>query len=414
MSSGGLSKERLQQMHRVLAAYVERGDIPGILTMICRRDAVYVDAIGSLTLGGREPICRDTIFRLASMTKPITAVATMALVEDCRLGLDDPVDDWLPELANRRVLKRIDGPVDDTVAAARSITVRDLLTCRMGFGHIWEPSDRYPILMLADQIGLDALGPRAPSPDEWIRRLGTLPLMHQPGDKWMYNTSSDVLGVLIARAANQPFESFLRERLFEPLGMKDSGFSVPPEQLHRLPTSYWTGFDLSASNFRIDWCSPVTTSLDIFDPRGDSLWSRAPRFPSGASGLVSTADDYLAFAQMLLNGGIHNGERVLSRGAVETMTSDQLTSEQRARSGYFPGFFADRSWGFGVSVVTRRDHPSRPVGKFGWDGGLGTSWYSDPSEQMTGILMTQRGWTAPSPPAVCRDFWTLAYGAIDD
>jgi CubicO group peptidase (beta-lactamase class C family) len=312
------------------------------------------------------------------------------------------------------VLKRLDGPVDDIVAATRSITVRDLLTCRMGFGHIWAPSQRYPILTVAEKLGLDVLGSAAPSPDEWLRRLGTLPLIHQPGERWMYNTASDVLGVLIARVSGQPLETFMRERLFGPLGMQDTGFSVPAARIDRLPTSYWTGMDLLATDYRSDWCNPAAGALEIFDRGREGHWSCPPPFPSGASGLVSTVDDYLAFGLMMLNKRRHDSLRVLSRPSIEAMTTDQLTPEQKALSGYFAGFFSNRGWGFGVSVITRRDHPSRPVGTFGWDGGLGTSWYSDPREEMVGILMTQRGWTAPSPPAVCRDFWTLAYQAIDD
>jgi CubicO group peptidase (beta-lactamase class C family) len=414
MSYAGLSEQRLQRLDEVMAGYVLRGEIPGLVTLICRHGEPHVNTVGTLALGGSDPMRRDTIFRLASMTKPVTAVAALILIEECRLRLDDPVDTWLPELSRRRVLERLDGPVDDTVAAVRPITIRDLLTCRMGFGHLWAPSDKYPILKLAEQIGLDALGPSAPTPDEWIRRLGLLPLMYQPGEKWMYNTASDVLAVLISRAAGRSFETFLLERVFEPLGMKDSGFSVPAAKLGRLAESYWTGFDLSATDFRTEWCRPPTETLEVFDPACDGLWSRPPRFPSGSSGLVSTIDDYLAFAQMLLNGGRHGGTRILSRPSVQAMTTDQLTPQQKATSGYFPGFFESRGWGFGLSVVTRRDHPTRSIGTFGWDGGLGTSWYSDPSEQMTGILMTQRGWTAPSPPAVCRDFWTLAYQAIAD
>src|SRR5438067_4840523 len=243
MSTGGLSTARLGRMHDVMAGYVERGDVPGIVTLVSRRGEVHVDAIGSKAVGGSDPMRRDTIFRISSMTKPITAAATMILVEEGKLRLDEPVDRWLPELADRRVLKRLDGPLDDTEPAKRPITVRDLLTFCMGFGMIMAPPDTYPILQAANeqQIGMGPPNPAAmPAPDDWMRRLGQLPLMHQPGEKWMYNTGSDVLGVLIARASGQPLETFLRERLFEPLGMKDTGFSVPAASLDRLTTSYWT------------------------------------------------------------------------------------------------------------------------------------------------------------------------------
>ncbi len=239
-----------------------------------------------------------------------------------------------------------------------------------------------------------------PAPDEWIRRLGTLPLMYQPGERWLYDTPSDVLGVLIARASGQPLETFLRERIFDPLGMSDTAFHVPPEKLARLATSY-------SPNFK-------TGALEVYDPAAAGQWSRPPAFPAGAGGLVSTVDDYLAFGRMLLNKGKHGNLRILSRPSVETMTTDQLTPAQKAVSGLVPGYFESHGWGLGVSVVTRRENAWGPVGRFGWDGGLGTSWYSDPHEDLVGILMTQRTWTSPIPPNVCQDFWTSAYQAIDD
>ncbi len=403
MSNGGLSRVRLGRMHDVMAGYVERGEVPGIVTLVSRRGEVHVDAIGMKAVEGLDPMRRDTIFRISSMTKPITAAATMILVEECKVRLDEPVDRLLPELAGRKVLKRVDGPLQDTVPANRPITVRDLLTFRMGFGQMMAPPDAYPILKAASELQI-GMGPPAPSatpaPDEWIRRLGTLPLMHQPGEKWMYNTGSDVLGVLIARASGQPLETFFRERIFEPLGMKDTSFSVPATRLDRLTTSYWTNFE--------------TGALELYDEAMGGQWSRPPAFPSGAGGLVSTIDDYLAFGQMMLNQGKHGNERLLSRPSVETMTTDQLTPEQKAVSGLVPGYFDSHGWGFGVSMVTRRDDVAAVPGRFGWDGGMGTSWYSDPREGMVTILMTQRAWTSPSPPDVCLDFWTSAYQAIDD
>src|SRR5437764_4950886 len=239
----------------------------------------------------------------------------------------------------------------------------------------------------AQQIGMGPPSPsRMPAPEEWMRRLGSLPLMHQPGERWMYNTGSDVLGVLIARAAGQPLETFLRERIFEPLGMKDTGFSVPAPKLERLATSYWT--------------DPTSGKLTVYDEAVGGQWSREPAFPSGAGGLVSTIDDYLAFGQMMLSQGKHGKERLLSRLSVELMTTDQLTPEQKAVSGLFPGFFDSQGWGLGVCVVTRRDDISAVPGRYGWDGGLGTSWYSDPREEVVIILMTQSAWAYPSPPNV--------------
>jgi CubicO group peptidase (beta-lactamase class C family) len=403
MGTGGFSKARLDRMHQVMAGYVERGDVPGIVTVVSRRGEVHVTAMGMKALDGDGPVERDTIFRISSMTKPITAVATMILVEECKLRLDEPVDRLLPELADRKVLKRFDGPLDETVSAERPITVRDLLTYRMGFGIVMAPPDTYPIQKAASDLSLGQGVPRPsipPAPDEWIRRFGTLPLMHQPGERWMYNTGSDVLSVLITRASGRPLEAFLRERIFEPLGMKDTAFSVPESAIDRLTTSYWT--------------NPLTGALTVFDEAKGGQWSRPPAFPSGAGGLVSTIDDYLAFGQMMLNKGKLGNERILSRPAVELMTTDHLTPGQKAVSGLVPGFFDGHGWGFGMSVVTRRDDVAKSIGTFGWDGGLGTVWYADPKEEMITILMTQRAWTSPNPPDVCLDFWTLAYQAIDD
>ncbi|HEX6480546.1 MAG TPA: serine hydrolase domain-containing protein [Ktedonobacteraceae bacterium] len=403
MSTAGLSTARLGRMHDVMAGYVERGEVPGLVTLVSRRGEVHVDAIGTRAIADPTPMRRDTIFRISSMTKPITAAATMIMVEECKLRLDEPVDRWLPELAGRKVLKRLDGPLDDTVPAHRPITTRDLLTFRMGFGQMMALPDAYPILSAANaqQIGMGPPSPsNMPQPDEWLRRLGSLPLMHQPGERWMYNTGSDVLGVLVARASGQPFETFLRERLFEPLGMKDTSFSVPEASLDRLATSYRTDSE--------------TGKLTVYDEAGGGQWSRPPAFPSGAGGLVSTIDDFLAFGQMMLNQGKHGSERILSRLSVELMTTDQLTPEQKAVSGLVPGFFDSHGWGFGVSMVTRRDDLAAVPGRYGWDGGMGTSWYSDPREEMVTILMTQRAWASPSPPDVCLDFWTSAYQAIDD
>jgi CubicO group peptidase (beta-lactamase class C family) len=405
MSSGGLSAARLGRMHDVMAGYVERAELPGLVTLLSRRGEVHVDAIGTRTVGARESMQRDTIFRIASMTKPITAAAAMILVEECKLRLDDPVDRLLPEIANRRVLRQLDGPLDDTVPAKRPITLRDLMTFRMGFGLIWGPQDARPIQKAANELELGAFGPPRPqgppAPDEWMRRFGTLPLMHQPGEVWMYNTGFEVLGVLIARASGQPLETFFRERIFDPLGMKDTGFSVPAVKLNRLATSYVV--------------NPKTGALDLYDAVEGGQWSRPPSFPSGGAGLVSTVDDYLAFGQMMLNRGKLGSARILSPLSVATMTTDQLTLEQKARSdsSLAPGFWDAHGWGFGVSIVTRRDNLSAVPGRFGWDGGLGTSWSSDPSEEMVAILMTQRS-AYPQTSGVYLDYWTTAYESIDD
>jgi CubicO group peptidase (beta-lactamase class C family) len=402
MSTGGLSKARLDRMHEIMAGHVARGRVPGLVTLVSRRGETHVDAIGMKSAGGQDPMRRDTIFRIASMTKPVTAVAAMILVEEAKLRLDEPVDRWLPELADRKVLRAIDSPLDDTVPAKRPITLRDLLTFRLGIGTVMVyPHQRYPIQKAMADAGVSP-GPNLPlhAPDELMKRFGSLPLLHQPGERWMYHSGSDILGVLIARASGQTLGAFFRERIFGPLGMKDTAFSVPEEKLDRLATSYKT--------------DAGTGGLALFDEARGGRFARPPAFESGGGGLVSTVDDYLAFGRMMLNNGKSGSERILSRLSVELMTTDHITPAQKAASDFFPGFWDNRGWGFGVSIITRRDDVAAVPGRYGWDGGYGTSWYSDPKEDMVAILMTQRVWDSPSAPAVYLDFWTSTYQAIDD
>jgi CubicO group peptidase (beta-lactamase class C family) len=395
MSGSQLSSRRMAQLHDVLPRHVEAGVAPGLVSLVWRRGEAQVEVIGDTAVAGGRPLQADSLFRISSMTKPVTALAAMILLEECALRLDEPVDRLLPELADRRVVRRIDAPVDDTVPAGRPITVRDLLTFRMGFGGYFGPC---PVLEAAAPLQLDVGPPRPslpPEPDEWLRRISTLPLMCQPGERWLYHTGSDVLGVLIARASERPFDVFLRERVFDPLDMKDTAFWVAEGDLGRFVTSYLT--------------DPETGALLVYDePAGE--WSTPPPFPSGGAGLVSTASDFLTFAQMLLRGGAP----LVSRPTVETMTTDQLTPRQKAIGGFLPDDFDARGWGFGVGVVTRRDDPAAPVGQYGWDGGLGSVWRNDPSEDMITILLTNAAWSSPRPPAVALDFLTGAYAAIDD
>jgi CubicO group peptidase (beta-lactamase class C family) len=320
---------------------------------------------------------RETIFRITSMTKPVLASAAMMLVDDGALALGDPVDKWLPELAERKVLKRIDGPLDDTVPANRPITVEDLLTFRMGFGMILEPTfdPPFPIILRAAELQL-CLGPPDPRtpypPDEWIRRFGSLPLMYQPGERWQYNAGSLVLGVLVARASGQSLGDMFRTRIFEPLGMKETGFSLPAKDASCLPSWYMTDFgtgrlELQASSAPVQWTAP-------------------PAFPSGAAGLVSTIDDYLAFGRLLLNKGVHGDTRLLSEKSVELMTTNELTPEQIALGGPILG---GRGWGYGMSVTVDPDEVSLVPGRYGWDGGYGTTWFNHPRLGVTAIAMTQ-------------------------
>jgi CubicO group peptidase (beta-lactamase class C family) len=397
----GFSKQRLARLRDVLAGHVERGELPGLVALLWRRGELHVDELGVRAQGSNDPMRRDTIFRITSMTKPITAVAALILVEECRLRLDEPVDRWLPELAGRRVLRRPDGPLAETSPARRPISLRDLLTFRQGLGMIMEPSGHWPIQKAIDDLGIVGFGspnPNAPHPpDEWMRLLGTLPLMYQPGETWLYNLGSYVLGVLIARVTGQPFGDFLRERIFEPLGMRDTGFEVPAAKRHRLAGC--VGGDAGAQG------------LVARDATVD--WTRPPVFPDGGAGLLSTADDYLAFGRMLQGGGRHGGERILSRASVDLMTTNQLTPAQTAGSGFGAEYWESRGWGFGVSVVTRRDDLYATPGRFGWDGGYGTAWATDPGAELVAILMTQRiGF--PLTSCVYLDFWTSAYQALED
>ncbi|PSL55779.1 CubicO group peptidase (beta-lactamase class C family) [Saccharothrix carnea] len=402
----GFSAAGLRRLHDVLARHVDSGQIPGLVALVSRGDETHVEAMGTMRHDGGAPMSRDTIFRMASTSKPVGAAAAMVLVDECRLRLDDLVQEWLPELADRRVLKRLDGPLDDTVPARRPITVRDVLTSTFGLGMDMTALGA-PIM---DAIFAQGLTPNLPepmpAPDEWLRRLGELPLMHQPGEHWQYHISNDLLGVLVARVTGQSFEEFLRERLFDPLGMTDTGFHVPADKIDRLPTLYAP--------------DPHTGEFTVWDEAEGGRWSRPPAFQGGGGGLVSTADDYHAYFRMLLDGGMHGTERILSRAAVELMTTNRLTPEQTAarttlaRDNVHISFGQGQhgGWGFGMAVRTYRGDYA-PVGQFGWDGGSGTSTYADPDNQVTGILLTQVGASVPAPMRAMHDFWTTLYQAID-
>ncbi len=401
----GLSKSRLERMHRVLSGHIERKEIPGIVALVSRHDDVYVETLGTMFVGDPTPMKRDTIFRIASITKLITAVAAMILVEECKLRLDDSIEPWLPELANRLVLKSISSEPDDTVPVLRAITVRDLLTYRMGFGSVMAMPGTYPIQKLIREYRIGGDGPmlpsQAPGMDEWLQKLGSLPLLAQPGERWMYHVSGDVLGALIARVSGQSLGTFMRERIFDTLAMKDTAFHVPPEKIDRLAGLYFFNHQ--------------SNRLDFFDDKANSAWSSEPPSESGGGGLVSTIDDYFAFSRMMLNkgqcGDRRGREQILSRATVELMTSDQLTPEQRAGSEIF--FGTHSSWGLGMAVDIRRNEIYHSPGRFGWTGGFGTTAYIDPAEEMIGILFTQRMMDSPEPPKVFTDFWTLAYGAME-
>ena len=396
----GFEHGRLRRLGDSMAAHVDHDDVGGVAWLAARGDDVEVGVAGHLTPVEPAPVRRDSIFRVSSMTKPVIAVAALLLVEECALRLEDPVDALLPELADRRVLVDGRGPIDgDTVTARRPITLHDVLTFRLGLGMDFEAPWPQPLLDAMGELGLGA-GPPEPSappePDEWMRRLSTLPLLYQPGERWLYNTGGDVLGVLVARAAGQPLEEFLRARVFEPLGMVDTGFSTA--HVDRLGTCYTT--------------DPETGARSAYDtPTGQ--WAASPAFPSGAGGLLSTIDDFHAFGRMLLAGGrLPDGSRLLSRASVEAMTTDQLGVDRGAAG---PSLDGSQGWGFGVGVQVRRTGLGPTVGSYGWAGGLGSSWGNDPTEDIVGVVLTTDAFvSAFPPPAVIRDFWTCTYGAMGD
>jgi CubicO group peptidase (beta-lactamase class C family) len=372
-------------LNDVLEAHVGRGAATGAVALVARGDRIEVGVAGSAD--GSAPMTRDSIFRIASITKPVVAAAAMVLVEDGRIALDDPVDRWLPELAKPAVVRTPPSPVDDVVPAARPITLLDLLTFRAGYGF---PSDfSLPAVQLLFSDLLQ--GPPQPqlvaAPDDWMAALAGIPLLHQPGEGWLYNTCSDILGVLIARVAGAALPEFLAERVFEPLGMVDTGFAVPAGKLDRF-TAYYQASDGGG--------------LELVDAP-DGQWSSDPAFPSGAGGLVSTVDDWYRFARMLLD----DGGKVLSPASVRLMATDHLTAAQRDAGELF---LEGQGWGFGGSVdVTHRD-PWNVPGRYGWVGGTGTAAHVTPATGAVTILLTQLQLAGPTPPAVMREVWTYAAG----
>lgn len=397
----GFSPVRLERMHTALRRHVESGVLPGLVALMHHRGREHGEVIGRMAFDADAPMRRDAIFRLASMTKPVTAVGAMILVEECKLRLDDPVDAWLPELKDRKVLRAIEGPLDDTVPANRPITLRDLLTFRSGYGEVGFLAPMCPLQQAMSEARVSlAEWPFTVAPDDFMESLGRLPLAHQPGERWLYHTSAEILGVLIARVYGKPLSTFLRERIFEPLGMKDTGFSVPKAKLDRLPACY--GRDYATGEVVV-----------LHEGQGD-FFARAPAFESGGGGLVSTVEDMLAFGRMMLNKGAHGRERILSRPTVELMTTDHLTREQKAASPFFENFWSDKGWGLGMGVVTARGDVAGVPGRFGWDGAFGTSWHVDPKEDLVGVFMTQRRPDVLSIPTFVLDFWTSAYQLIDD
>jgi CubicO group peptidase (beta-lactamase class C family) len=386
--AGTLSRSGLAAVHDAAARLVGDDKIPGLVALVASGHQVHVEALGSLTIGG-PPVVRDSLFRIASMTKPVTGAATMALIEEGLISLDEPVDRLLPELASRRVLRTVTGPLDDTVAAIRPITVRDLLTFTFGFGFVMElftEPGPLPIVIAEQAAKLATFGPPdrkvQPDGDTWLAGLGSLPLLAQPGERWMYNTGASVLGVLLTRAAGMPLGDVFRTRLLDPLGMTQTAFWTTEPA--RLATAY----------------RPAPGGLEIWDPP-DGDYSRAPAFEDGAGGLVSTVDDLLAFARLFLRGG----DPVLSADSITAMTTDQLTPQQKARGGLGADFFSGMSWSFCQAV--------QDDGVFGWDGGFGSTWMVDPARELVIVILTQRMFDGPGLPDSHAAIREAAYAALE-
>ena len=375
----------MTKLREILAKQAASGAVPGAVALVARDGRVEVEAVGLANLEAHTPLTRESIFRIASITKPITAAAIMMLVDDGLMALDDLVERWLPELASPMVVRTPGSPVDDVVPANRPITVLDLLTSRAGYGF---PSDfSLPAVQALFSVQTDGREVQLrPEPDEWMSRLAAIPLLYHPGEAWLYDTCSDLQGVLIARASGRALQVLLAERIFEPLGMVDTGFEVPAAKRDRLTSYYRPGSD---------------GTLELADAP-DGQWSHLPVFPAGAGGLASTVDDWHRFARMILEEGALDGRQLLSPEAVRQITTNHLSPPQREIGALF---LEGQGWGFGGSVDIEPIEPWNVPGRYGWVGGTGTTAHIVPSTGSVAILLTQVAATSPIPPAIMRDFW---------
>ncbi|MFJ9723064.1 serine hydrolase domain-containing protein [Streptomyces sp. NPDC101209] len=379
------------ELKAVLRRHVEDGTVPGAVALVARGEDVEVVTVGSVDTECTAAMARDSIFRVASLTKPITAAAVLMLVEEGVLALDAPVEEWLPELSKPTVVRTPAGPVDDVVPAARPITVEDLLSSRTGWGF---PSDfTLPAVQSLFTVQKDGRALQGwPDADTWLGLLARVPMLYQPGEAWLYGTSSDLQGILVERASGRTLPDFLAERLFAPLGMTDTAFEVPPSKRHRFTSAY----------------APAPDGSPRLSDTPDGEFARVPRFHSGGGGLVSTADDWLAFARLLLNGGTTpDGRRLLSSTSVSRMTTNHLTAGQRERATLF---LEGQGWGYGGQVDVTPSDPWNVPGRYGWVGGTGTTAHIVPPTGTVAILLTQAGMANPTPTPVMRDFWRYVAG----
>lgn len=351
-------------LRELLDRHVLAGTIPGGVALWGGENAEVV-AAGVASVGGglmRE----DAIMRIQSMTKAVTAVAALRLVEAGRLELDQSLAGWLPELADRQVLRGPTAELDDTVPACRAITLRHLLTNTSGYGMAIQAS---PLQLAMAANGTEAGSePPAVGADEWLRRLAELPLAFQPGEGWRYHHSFAVLGILISRVTGRPLAEHLAEDIFWPLGMTDTALWVPEGKLDRLPAAYRHG----------------DQGLVELEPAGGGFYAGPPSFDVSHGELVSTARDYYRFARMLVGREQVGGQPLISADHLRQMTSDQVPAACKTADSFFPGFWDGMGWGFGVAVQT--DGPRR--GRIGWSGGLGTDFFVDP-DGTVGVLLTQ-------------------------
>lgn len=344
---------------------VDDGTVPGAVTLVARGDEVHLESVGVMALGG-PPMPTDAIVRIQSMTKAITSVATLLAVQGGRLTLDAPVQTWLPELVDRVVLRRPDGPLDDVVPARRPITVRDLLVNGSGYGI---PMGEVPWAAAMREAGVEA-GPEpvALGADDWLAALATLPLAHQPGEGFRYHHSFSVLGILLQRLAGVPLQDHLEQVVLGPLGMVDTGLTVPEEKAHRLPAAYRHG----------------QGGLEEVEPLGGGFYVGSAPFDTAHGELVSTAADYHRFLRMLVSDGKVDGQPFLEPALVAQLRRDQTAPVARTPDAFFPGFWDDMGWGYGVGVTVAGRH----AGRYGWSGGQGTDFFVDPGGTIA-ILLTQ-------------------------
>lgn len=357
----------------------DAGLLSGAVTLVWQRGKVLqVNEIGHRDVGARLPMTRDTVFRIASMTKPITVAAAMTLVDEGRLRLNDPIAQWLPEFAAPRVLTDPAGPLEQSVAARRPLTVEDLMTHRAGIGYGFTVPG--PIAREYQRL------PFGRGPEAWLTALAALPLVDQPGERVTYGHAIDVLGVLLARIEGKPLPQVLDERILGPLGMTDTGFFVSPQARRRSATMY----RLDGDTLRDDAMGPMPITT--------------PAFPNAGGGLMSTADDYLAFARMLLADGVFDGIRVLSEASAAAMRTDRLTDAQKRIPFLGAPFWVGRGFGLNLSVVT--DPVRSPslfgpggAGAFSWPGAYGTWWQADPSADLILLYLVQNSPTLSTESA---------------